>query len=478
MVVPYQIVDRRWYDDPLRRLAAVTGATVAAQIGAAIRGGFPGIGPSSGNLPRKRPAGSSPGGAAKRPRPSGGGKYITNSTAKRKSRFKIVRKRKFITRFKRSGRSSRKYRRKVKPKVNHSKMGTILRRETGGIVSSSGCVYVGHINSPIKMVWRSFGQALVRKFMNMAKLSFVSWDEIIMEGIANNFNIVIQYKDVVDQAVGQVTFVPTVGDTYHQMANALTNQFLALIASTQNKLEILDLYIKNQNSATAVMASMRLKGCDLKVHIKSSSVLKMQNLTQNTSVSTDLSAQHSAVDIRNNPLTCKMYQKYGNYMATKYYEFVGVTSPPVFIGENVDGIVKLTSTDASLPTKMQTILKNPPLVSFFEGKVKSAKSKLAPGGIMYSKLLTEKTFTLNGFIAHFLWAGRLFNTLASMDPSGSVLTQRVPHAFGGIKVYAFEKIMDQRSDEPNTNVAYEVDNTMMITITGSVPVAAQPDNNY
>lgn len=422
---------------------------------------------------RPRPPSTVP--ASKRPRISFTSSYVTRG--RKRVKRKLTFKKRIIGRskYRRTGRR----RAKRSKKIHFGKMGTILRREIGGIGSSSGVVYIGHSNSPIKMLWRAFGEALIKKIMITAKLSFVSWDDTILDGVTNGFNIVISYKDVVDQTVGSNTVTPGATDTYNQLANTVTNALLGLIGTAQNKFEITNIYVKNQvgGTGTAIFPSMKFRAADLKVHVSSLSQFKMQNLTQNSSSATDLTAQNNMFDIRNNPVHGKMYSKRGNYMNTKFYEHGG-TNPPVFIGENVDGLVSFASNDVAFTTKMQQLLKNPPPKNFFEGKVMTAPCALGPGHIKYSVIRTDKVYTLNGFIQSFLWGGRLFNTLASMDPIAGVPTQRVPHSFGGIKVYAFEKVMDQRTDEPNTNIAYEVCNTMMMAITGSSPVASQPNNNY
>lgn len=337
----------------------------------------------------------------------------------------------------------------------------VYKVEYGGTVSGDQVQYLGHHNMPFRQLWFAIWMSIVKAMAQQQGMDFDTFDRPVLESVADLFNIVVRYRDgEVDNNVSTATYTPSSGTIkWSALVTELAQFVMNLVSTTSVRFELLDMYMKNQTSTTAMIGSKKIRFKDMRISIKAVAKMKIQNETVSTTSGATGQDTYSAEDIRNNPLEGKYYDLYGNYAEPKYFEHDGLGDPNVLCAVADTGVMFVADDSANLTTGMQNLYDKVLPGGFFQRCGKTGRVTLAPGAIKHSTLITSKTMYFNSIVAALLPQLRATTTFA-----GALSSQ--PTKMGRSRLFGFEKMVDSRTTEPAITLGYDLDMTFITRCIG------------
>lgn len=303
------------------------------------------------------------------------------------------------------------------------KKGVQVCLESGHVVSTSSCMYIGHASCPTRVAKRSLWRALTKMILMRANKLNVDWNDVPVEcNVGDTF--VVEYRVTMDPAAALASSVVTyaAGLTQDQIALQFHANFEAFSSQfTINKMS----YRPNNAGVGNVVVFLNNAEIELDVF----SQFKVQNQT------VTLSADNEADDVNNVPLIGKSYE--GRGTGTKYQVERFASIP--FICDPAYGVIEKAGTTNDLA--------EPPSAKMFQQVTKSGKASLAPGEIKTSTIRYQKRLGLQNFIT------LIYDLQTDFAPK-----YKLKH-LGEFKFYAFEKQIDSlvAAPENNIRIAYEHD---------------------
>jgi len=313
------------------------------------------------------------------------------------------------------------------------KYGVQTCTETGGIVTSDYCRYIGHATCPNGFMKRTFWRALLKNLLiRISKLNPV-WDATPLDfGVTDT--IVIKWRPQMGSATAD-SFQPFayVAQTQEELAIEMHNYFI----SAQQQFEIIGMFYKPLNLNPG---SYYVDLKNARVTMDCVSTFKMQNQ------SVTITADDEADNVNNVPLVGKVYE--GRGTGTRW---VGGTASAVpFICDPLKGIINKDGITNQLA--------EPPSAKLFEQVTGSGKVSIAPGEVVTSKLHYQKEVSLQHFIT-LVW-----------DFTNETAPNNYKMKYNGsFKIYALEKLIEfqlaSAEGENEIKIAYEHDLKMSVMLT-------------
>lgn len=316
-------------------------------------------------------------------------------------------------------------------------------------------VFLGHHTTPGRKLIKALTMCLVRKLFMKAGIAIGSFrDEVwnpFQTDVTSIGGIFYMYKWH-DQTIGwtaQLGSGVTISNdqTYIDVAASLENAFradyTALDEEAQRTFTIKEIWLTAGITAannTWKEAILNLDGA--KVHIKSQTKLKMQNISTAEAGAAGDHAHELVGHVEQNPMSGKVYELRGaNVLAPKVI-LGSVPFGTEGVADNDDGYLEFET--ANVASAYQTDFKRPPSRHYFKRVQQQGPASLQPGQIRTSTLTHNTTIYLN----------KLFKLFRGNFNSANV--KEIAY-FGKTRVFAFEKSMHTDADnEPNMRLAWEL----------------------
>jgi hypothetical protein len=373
-----------------------------------------------------------------------------------------------------AGRFQRKYR----PRGSRaSYRGATLSTEAGGIAVGSDLVAIGHTTFPVEKSLRQACRALVRTLAAKASWQFTSWDSFPPS--AGSFAIVLSSFDSANDASAGEAVTPVLSslNSYESVANELylilATRLGTAAGGDQNvqfdQCNLIEVTAAGPPPTGVALATVRLRS--YKLHFYNKSVLTLQNRT----LSDGNDGQHTidgqndlTTDISANPLYGRSYLVKGNYIkfrdrASSETGFVPLI-PSTKVGAFARGYGQTSGFSTSNDGTPGPVMQKIPPPSVFTNLKRVGKVMLNPGMVKKGVIKSALSITWNSLFAH---AQNVF--LRNFTNQ----TLRYQHKLGVTEMFAFEKMLNSRVQEPVVAIAWELNQYLSCygTYSDAIPTA-------
>lgn len=314
----------------------------------------------------------------------------------------------------------------------YAKRGSVFKHESGGVVSSSQCVYIGHTCLPQKEIIMSAIRALVKELWRQTGTTIVDWKEASKIGVSA-MGIAYSYYDTY-KGTTQLEKYLTVASAapYDSIAEQIYTSFQTEFLGAEPK-EFVQIRLYQIPAPSDNIASIQLKGTMM--HFNTSSHLTLQNRTLAGTITGTTDDDGNRNSVSNNPVYGKNWTVKGNTLVPTVRSGTWAGA----VANTGSGIISFSfSVDANNLSK-------PPPASFFKNARNSGNQRLEPGNIKKSSVYWKKSVSWNEFV-YFM--ARSFDT----D------TIRPNLKYGETRLFGFEKLLDSREDEQLVSIGWEVNN--------------------
>lgn len=320
----------------------------------------------------------------------------------------------------------------LKTNFNKATQSDVVRQyETGGLLTSKLCHYIGHVSVTGRQVVKVIVQALLKKLMEKVGFDITDFDSNA-EGFQSGDTFTIEY---VTQGLifGTYSYSAIVANpSWNTIVDNLVLRLEGVIGGDTwrdnyqlNKISFIPDLAVETGFENRTEISLR----NMYVELDAKSSLKIQNRSRNA-----LGTESDEVD--NVPLYGRSYEGTGN--GTQ----IATVSGRSLYGDNVKGVIVLDSTSLS------TSLRKPPLPSVFPSVTRSGKARLDPGHIKTSNLSTKKSMNLTQLLI-------------------AILTTDNNNLVGKFRFFALEKMLEPNVadiDKVDMNIAYEISSKVAIKL--------------
>lgn len=360
------------------------------------------------------------------------------------------------------GAVGRKFPKKVFKKANRFiKEGVVRKRETGAVISSQDCVYIGHNAIAMDEMWRAICYAVTRWFAKKAGQDFISIDSPVSGLTTADPNLTwrIQYKLLPDEPIRNALQGSGAAIVWGALGDALYNLILTTISGDYYELLEVELYSPDTLASTREFPYISVQAKQFMITVGGNSNMILQNTTLASVADTDGDMEEN---VTNNPLQGKMYTGVGQNFPLAFQNVV--TGPTINLSPKTNpnsGIIDFDYAPAgNMSAAMRNLLNKPPPHWSFHGMKGSRYVKLAPGEIRRSNVKKFITMDLNRLITQ---------SLPYLQPGASTSNMRF---FGNVVFFGLERMLDSRSDEAPLRLAYEV------TVTTSAVASYRPSLKF
>lgn len=326
--------------------------------------------------------------------------------------------------------------------------GVVMRQESGGVITDSQCIYIGHSTCPQNLVIRNVCRALLKTLVRKCGQTISSFE---VQPESGYMYATLDHRDPA-ALTDWTQKIQALSGTFDNMASLIQNLlFTAQVTATPQEFGRLAIYHSPYSTGTYQKADAEIDLRQYKLFFDIKSVLKVQNETLASATEGDPNADEID-NITNNPLTGMIYSnlgKWANYLTYRDGKFKTSSSVsplgPELVANRQNGVLSATSTSSSTSE-----LKKPPLRAYQFGCKRQGLVNLEPGAIKYSNL-------------HFT-ASMYFNTWAMKftDPNWSQ-AEDYKIAFGNCALIGLEKSLASRQVGASTiKVGYQIDNTFKV----------------
>lgn len=323
---------------------------------------------------------------------------------------------------KRKGRTMRK-------RLGFGVLGSVLKKENGGVVSDAQAVYIGHSTNVLNDVQNSFSRAIVFLLFQKVGINITSWRDTVPITSASSIYM-NYYADSGQLTLTTVTYTWSTALTYQGVAE---NFFAAIRTAFSNSTVHNPVSFRFEWNGTS---QAFFPATDVMLSFSMLSILTVQNQSLG---GTTLDGDDNILAISNNPLVGKLYTTKGNYFEPKWRASGDASYLPL-LASNTTGLIKGNATD-SIPE----VLIKPPPPTFF-GSTKSIPVTMKPGQIVKSTLRTNTKISL---IKYF----------DIMENDLNVSGNYTMVDFGDSAMFGMEKMLDNRTTENAVSLSYELNYT-------------------
>jgi len=350
--------------------------------------------------------------------------------------------------YKTKGQSAGRFKKGRKNRTNvsiYANKGILLTSEVGGTVTDPDCVYIAHTACDVEKVITESIDALFRKLFEKAGFMVTNLDDRVAHvGITDAKDWTVQLTEVAGQTgVESVNtqYVTVAASTVKTIATQFYGAFKSFsagqtytgsgAAATDTRLYRLILYTQDYNVTLAPTFHCSLNLKDEMLHMYGCSEIKIQNRTLSADGGTDED------NVSSNPLIGRNYL-FSSMPRTRDKSAFPLNAIPVNQGVQLTRAGQLTNNQA---------WKEPPDPVMFTNCRKSAKIRLEPGDIKWSKLVSKKRMNFLDFLERIRLQSGItpaFNVYNSIFPS---------------EIFAFEDIINVNGSQ-NISCAYEINQTI------------------
>lgn len=314
-----------------------------------------------------------------------------------------------------------------------NRYGSVEKYEYGGRVNDAQCIYIGHSIASKRVIGSAF-RAVVKHLFVLRGDDVKDWNALVQ----NSGNLKLEYTYVIDEGGAAVTAnsaIPLAGLTYTQVSENWQNDLVPFMTGDPFRdfdITFVQLYEDLGAGTIIPRSSIFLTNYDLRFNFDSK--LKIQNITA-------AGADDSADNINANPLVGRMYSRNKSQMNG----FETTVNSPIansnFVANKDTGIFTNGSSGPN-----GTHLKKPPPAWMFNCKSQTPLV-LAPGHIKWSHIQFKQKMTWKTFFKKFKMM---------IQAKLLVTTNQIKINFGFAEMFALEKLVDDRTEVNNVNVAWEV----------------------
>jgi len=317
--------------------------------------------------------------------------------------------------------------------------GVVKTCETGGLIDSPECVYIGVHNAPIFEVTICLAHTIVKELYRQKGEGFASWKDVSLP----HPGLLLKYEYCVhnDTAITTASVTMNTGTaTYEEIGEALATSLDTVLQEGIEywfkRFYMTDSTADPNNSQVAVIV-----GNDFYIDMEFVTQMKIQNRTLPTATDTEM------YSVRNNPLVGKVY--YGNGQGPIFRSRNDNVVFQNSLANTQTGVISFTPTDYD-ETPLRNELQKPPLKNMFNYVTMVHDIKMPAGSFFEKKIISKHTFPLAKFYNRVNGAV----SRASSNPR----TQLGKFCFVGL-----EKYMDTRDEnEPDISVGYEFNETFKL----------------
>jgi hypothetical protein len=315
--------------------------------------------------------------------------------------------------------------------------------------TSPDCAYVGHSFAPFRILG-GFCAAMVRLLFEKQGHSVRTMEDKIRGNLDIPYTVTSGIMEYTYRTTANASFIlkaitPDINGTYEDLALLFYTDLMSLANTVQY--DLIELRWKGKESGASPRVVIDLTAA--KVHMSHMSYASLQN---RTTAKTGTADESSMLDVANNPLEGKSYSGSGTGAQIRFNNSA-ITLLSGFVCDTSTGSIEFNVNGPNVEPEMYTILRRPPLASAFGYVKKSGKVRLSPGSIRKSVLKFQRSMGVN----NFMYAMRNYmNQTVSTDI-------RIP--MGSFQFFAFEKLCNTDTDEPDITIGMEVNQTYRTYIT-------------
>jgi hypothetical protein len=349
---------------------------------------------------------------------------------------------------------------KFKARVRTRKTSSIWSRQgvqrtfsSGGVESSSDCVWIGHASLPDEPTFKVAILAILRRMLKLAGFTITSdQSQIGYSGTYQKGRWIYEYLPFPEAALSQAIVNWTAIDSVSDLANDIYSSFQTNLTNinailTTAWFEMWDDNVGNAANAHAGFVDFRL----MKIHLKSYSRLTVQNRTvASTAVGNDESNRN---DVANNPLTGKIYKGRGTGLNIIFHD--DTAAQESLASKPATGIIEMDTSQMS--AAQLALYRRPVPGRGIRNCMKEGGVFLNPGNIKGSVLITKTSMNFVNFM----------NKMAKRFVSGATSPVFIP--IGHCEVLALQRRCDTRADEPSISVGYELEQDISCYVTTGAP---------
>jgi len=357
-------------------------------------------------------------------------KYITGKSQKTNVGTQSTKKKR---RYKTRGYGSKKIKNPKPFKHDFfAKYGSIIKVETGGEITDLHCAYVGFGTNPINITHKAVGRAVIKELFSQMGISIARFDDQF-EGVGFAYDLEVKYlSSPVSATLTTNTVVLAVNPTFETVAGNFCTQMVNLLILVPRLVLDSVRLVERTGGASAQIRGQIIAG-NFGLNIQSSGSLSIQNRTKSSDNSS------SNTDITNNPLHGKVYSGIGNYFEVRKFVDQGATFP--FLVEGTTPVFAVRSQDYQL-----NVSRKPFNAQDLVNVRKTTDVVLQPGQIRSGSLYYSKKINLKNFYRDY------------HEPLAGPLTET--HKLGKIYMVGLEKMVNDRTAEPDISIGYEVNLTV------------------
>lgn len=330
------------------------------------------------------------------------------------------------------------------------KNGVVLKYEDGGNQHGSESVILGHNTHPLKAVLKAMGLAIARLAARKWGDDFSDTSQKVYENNVTSgieFRLDIMWREELAGALQTDSGTPLTDPTWDEVGKYIADRIIALVkASTSNfEFSIHSMVVSITDSGHYLYPRLLFDADKLFIHVRGTSVLSMQNVTQATAGGS--AEDKESTNVTNNPVVGKSYDGWGQSHLFRYdNDFAGVR--PVLAYGQLDGSLFFNTDSTDLtPAMRANLIEGPPRWSF--SNVNSQGTvKINPGEIKKSWIGRSYMFKLNTWIHKI---ARAIYEHTDIDDINLNDTQ-----IGKNRFFIIEKMCDIRDNEPETTIDYEI----------------------
>lgn len=392
---------------------------------------------------------------AKRAR-SGAQQYRSAKKPKRMSKslmpYSKIRKGQYNT-VGRIGRSFPKPKSKKAGTSQFFRSGYVRYTESGGVVESTDCIYVGHSFAHVQLLYSVLSAMLRRLFAKMG-VKIQSWTDKL-QGIGNTTfinspgDIHWTYKTDTGAPITRATYAIAADATFEQIAESLRTSVQTVFATnvaqcTMHSLEFTGRDVGSVNTYPNAVLTLG----NIELEFDCSSSMALQNRTQAKSDVADPTRFDSS-DVANNPIAGKVYGGPGNGTGPRSGDNASATSP--MIASELTGSFAWDPQQAAVTPDMRAVYRRPPAKQSLLYVNRVSNVLLMPGQIRNSLIIWRRKMKLSQYLL------AIQNQLES-----GVNDVRIP--LGKFECFAFEKKCNTRVDEPAISIGYELNQVYRVNV--------------
>lgn len=342
--------------------------------------------------------------------------------------------------------------------------GYTTHREGSGRVTDADCAYIGHASYSGRDAIANLCASMIRYLFRKVGKEIVNPEQTFIDDVAGNYTLQLNQRDNASGAItARLSHTIAGGDNLHNLAD-IVRQSLEVLLSDDITEPLTPYSLVMYKKVTIGVNSSPLDKCgevcfeNINVHMKSRSVLKIQNQTVfgATAGPGDPEGDDSD-DVNNQPVKGKVYEINSTTPILKTSKGRdGLGTSPNNSGFEFDEEYGVVTKRASQVTNLSNVFKDPPHPKEF-GASKANNILVQPGHIKSSTLYTKKSMD-----------GLKYLRLLGVTNVHPFLTRST---IGKSRIYALEKMINWGANYIALVFECEVETAVYFTFKKARPIA-------